>query len=1758
MMSFSTIKSAGGAAGYYSDKDNYYVLGSLESRWVGEGAKALGLEGRVENLDLTKVLYGRLPDGSSLSRMVDGKETHRAGYDLTFSAPKSVSMMALIAGDERFVAAHNRAVEIAMKEVEGLASARITDNKMMSTELTGNIVAALFNHDTSRDLDPQLHTHALVVNATFAEGKWRALASDTKGKSGFSETVLGNQVALGNIYRHALRERVEEMGFKTHDSGRNGLWEMDGVPVESFSQRSQSIREAAGEEASLKSRDVATMDTRKAKVAADPALLKAEWEEKLNATGFDLRAYQVQAKDREQAAPQAAAPSAHVLSGTPGSQPKPAPGTANPARAVDMQTAVSNAISLLSDNKVQFTYSDVLAKTVGQLPAEPGVFVAARAGIDRAIEQQALIPLDKEKGIFTSNIHLLNELSIHTLAQEIKADHKVLTFPERATERTRPYSDAVSVLAQDKSPIAVLSGIGGASVQRDRLAETVDMAKEQGRHVSVLSADNRSQAFLAQDTRLTAHLLPRSALSAEMSLPVQSTLIVDQAEKLSLKDTLLLLEHAQNQSVQLLFMNTEKRKGTGNALSVLNEAGVNRYRYYGSTQATAQVISEPDKRVRYQALAQEYAALKTAGEPVLAQVNGVREQQTLTASIRDALREKGALNGEDKTVNVLQPVWLDSKTRHQRDSYRPGMVMERWDSEAKAMTRYTIDRVTEMSNTLTLQDAEGNSRVEKISKLDSQWSLYKAQTLNVAEGDTLQVLGREEKGALKARDQVQVTGVSDTGLTVQHNGTTFTLDTTRALKLSHGYVESLGATVGDTHKVLAATAAKDLSEAGLNGLARSGESVSLYTALPQEKAEARLAGNPLFKVASEQVKTLAGRDDLSSAMQVQRDSLYTPVEQSVRLGTGRAMQEDIVFSRLDLVGGSLGWTPGITLEAVKAEVTRQEKAGDLIVVSNKALKGDAQVKYVTRESYEMEKAILRTIAEGKDSVEPLMAAIPANTLDGLTSGQKAATTLILNSPDRFLAIQGYAGVGKTTQFKAVLGALETLPETERPEVIGLAPTHRAVHEMQDASVKAQTLASFLYETRQKAQGGEIVRFDNTVFLIDESSMIGNRDMADAYKLIAQGNGRAIASGDKAQLQAIDSGAPFTLQQQRSVADIAIMKDIVRQTPALRPAIYSMIEGHAGRAIGEIRAVTPAQVPREADAWVPEASVMEFKTPDKANKEDLHLGIVGVIPAEKQDTLPGMPQPPKTVIEAITQDYTGRTKAARENTLIVAHLNADRHEINSRVHEELFEKGALGSLEKQVDILDPVSVRTNELRSAAGWAGHRDKTVLLDNTYYSVGNTDLKAGTVMLHDQEGNTRLLSNFENSTQDISLFEKYELKVSVGDKVRFTRSDKERGHTANTLWEVKSLDDKHITLTNGTQEKTLMPQTETADRHIDLAYAITAHGAQGASQPFVIALEGTEGGRRQLATQQGAYVALSRAKEHIQVYTDGLDKWLKQVNDSPSRRSAHDVLHEKDDYSRSVVDKLLATAKPLSDTGLGRNLLKTSALEGDSQARFIAPGRKYPAPHLALPVYDRNGRQAGAYLDEITQSEGGLAMAGKPRLIGSDEAQFAALQHSRGGEVRIAGSMEEALTLARQYPDSGILVRLSGEGEPVNLKRIIGGNTVIDPQALDKAGKSQDDPLPFIPTKEVPKAEEEAKKAEAAVKLQAAQKPDDPFAAIKAAAGKPAQENDEKPLPDALRHPTHDPMRNAVREVAKAHTMTKRLYQVEREIVKEKTLGE
>jgi conjugative relaxase-like TrwC/TraI family protein len=247
----------GYAQRHLEHSDYYDEHRRVQGEWHGRGAELLGLRGEVKQEQFEAVREGLHPETGeflrprhSADRMgVDGNEQSkgRSLYDLTFSAPKSVSIQALVGRDERLIAAHDKAVREALEGSESHAATRVRLNGANENRTTANLVVASYRHDTSRELDPQLHTHAVAANLTYdgAEGRWKALQA-----SGLYE----RRAYLTEVYRNALAREVRGLGYEIEphrdSKGRDLGFEIRGVSnelLEKYSVRSAQ-RDAAIEE----------------------------------------------------------------------------------------------------------------------------------------------------------------------------------------------------------------------------------------------------------------------------------------------------------------------------------------------------------------------------------------------------------------------------------------------------------------------------------------------------------------------------------------------------------------------------------------------------------------------------------------------------------------------------------------------------------------------------------------------------------------------------------------------------------------------------------------------------------------------------------------------------------------------------------------------------------------------------------------------------------------------------------------------------------------------------------------------------------------------------------------------------------------------------------------------------------------------------------------------------------------------------------------------------------------------------------------------------------------------------------------------------------------------------------------------------------------------------------------------------------------------------------------------------------------------
>src|SRR5260370_38854973 len=258
MMTMSKALSAGQAKNYYqqeytSVRENYYSEeGEVSGRWSGQLAEEWNLIGEVQSEQYERLCAGQDPHtGEQRIRAVKstkavnnyGEEIttteHRAGWDATFSAPKSVSLAALVGNDERIRTAHRESVDESLKSLEEYMQARGGGNKPAIT--TGKMAAAQFEHTASRPdhktgyAAPQLHTHVVIFNMTDTpEGKIRAFQP--------LELYRSHKYAT-SIYRMNLAQKLQALGYEIEIDALTGAPEIKGFSKEYLRESSPRRKE---------------------------------------------------------------------------------------------------------------------------------------------------------------------------------------------------------------------------------------------------------------------------------------------------------------------------------------------------------------------------------------------------------------------------------------------------------------------------------------------------------------------------------------------------------------------------------------------------------------------------------------------------------------------------------------------------------------------------------------------------------------------------------------------------------------------------------------------------------------------------------------------------------------------------------------------------------------------------------------------------------------------------------------------------------------------------------------------------------------------------------------------------------------------------------------------------------------------------------------------------------------------------------------------------------------------------------------------------------------------------------------------------------------------------------------------------------------------------------------------------------------------------------------------------------------------------
>lgn len=901
----------GNIARYYTIGD-YYSKGSDEpSAWGGTIARDLGLEGKpVERSLFDELLAGTIGDQQLGRHRADGSIQHHPGWDFAVNAPKSVSIMALVAGDERIIAAHEKAVDVAIGYLEEHAALRRRDSGEIVHETTGRLIFARFQEHASRELDPHLHTHVVVMNMTNR-------GTDVPMASLETRAMFVEQMTAGQVYRNELAIGLKEIGYEIDADPRSGRFEIEGVPadlIETLSTRRRQIDDHAREHGleGQAARRRSFYETRRGKDRAGLDALRTHWAER-------------SAEHRPQIE-EVRARADHI-----GDRPY------QPDRAVDARAmlfgirqkeereAVNNRGQLLRAG---------LASHVGETRLNQ-----LRLLLDRHEERRRLLATHLPTG---DGILTLGRTTKRTARMELRlSDQLALALDDAAPiasrDRLLPVLETAGLgsaqeqalvdLATSRDRINGLHGVAGAG--KSTTVKALVAAAEPGTKVVALAPTSAAAANLGQIAGIQSRTVASLIAGGGRDVTRDHVLVVDEAGQLGNRQASRLLEISRETGARLLLIGDNRQTGAieqGKAFWLLQRLGMptaqltesvrqetrsmksavthaRTANYEGSIRSLDKVVSGEGSDGLARSLVAEWTRLKPehrATTNILVLENNSR--RVVNDQVREVLQRESVVAAEETRLHILTSSAMSEQEKRLARFYSGGQVVTfARDVAGDGIARDTEYRVVGLARdrggrqVVRLVDARGREvRWDPRLGRASQVNVFQEEARSLSIGDRIQWrlvdrdldLRNAERGTVERLDGARATIRWDRTNQLQE------IDLSVHRTWDHGYAETVYSAQSKTYDrvyVLAPVASPLINGQNFyTAITRARFGVKLWT------EDTELLIDRLERRSGEKTSALEGvgrlsRDKIDARRDVHRNRLLILREEMVRGRQDRAL-----------------------------------------------------------------------------------------------------------------------------------------------------------------------------------------------------------------------------------------------------------------------------------------------------------------------------------------------------------------------------------------------------------------------------------------------------------------------------------------------------------------------------------------------------------------------------------------------------------------------------------------------------------------------------------------------------------------------------------------------------------------------------------------------------------------------------------------------------------------------------------------------------
>ena len=837
MLSLKTV-SAGAVASKYYETDNYYEAGSAEAeaaaQWFGKAAERHGLDGQMDGQSaeqaaerseeatqlegtdrelrsardaggarsagaggqtnsekFERIMEGYTPDGAKrMGHEVGGERRNRPGLDGTLNASKTASIAAFVYGDNRIIEAHDKAVATTLAIVEkNFAQTRVQVDGKMQTITGVDLIGRSFRHDTSRDLDPHLHTHCVMANMTQSkDGHWTALHNDL---------IFENQKLITEIYRNAFEREVNAVGIATN-RGRYGEVNIEGISehiAEGFSKRRAAIeafKEKNGLEDHAATQQIAALKTRAAKQEGiDRGELYSAWRE-------EAKSYGVTEKDIASYFEATASAGPHQKEAY---QDRHSPGDKMQAEAYHgsaapddkMQSharaAIESAILHLSDRSAVYRRADLLEaamrfgrsemnyplleREVENLTASKRLYLAHPSG--RLLTDSDGLALERRivSTLKDSNDKPAIKLSSKTEGNYVRSGEDVLDRSLAQTNLSAGQKAAVRLGLSQTHRIVGIQGYAGTG-KTYALEKLAHYAEKNGYEVAAYGPSNKAVSELEKS--LPGARTLQSKTTQERNHPEKidnrnTILIVDEASMINTKDMMTLLDYVKRTgAAKLVLVGDVKQLDSVSAGTPFDLMQINKM----PTAVMDDVIRQRNEELRgavYASIGGEVRdAFAKIGQNLIGDKQpaaraaqlwiNLSEQEradtrliTLTnedrreinQTIRGELQAQGDIAIEDHKIAGLDPLNLTPAEKGDVQSYQKGDIVSPLQSFKTAGlikdALYTVEDCNLPQNTLTLRQhgtsARFTMRLSQASRATQSLVGYETAERNISIGERL-------------------------------------------------------------------------------------------------------------------------------------------------------------------------------------------------------------------------------------------------------------------------------------------------------------------------------------------------------------------------------------------------------------------------------------------------------------------------------------------------------------------------------------------------------------------------------------------------------------------------------------------------------------------------------------------------------------------------------------------------------------------------------------------------------------------------------------------------------------------------------------------------------------------------------------------------------------------------------------------------------------------------------------------------------------